>query len=691
MPELEVIVMVFALQVLLMNIVAALLHEEVRDGRLRIRVDSLLGVGPSAGAGAKRPTPGASAGGGARAGPKRPKLGTFARTGADARAGAGAGAGAGADADADADAGASASGARGAVPRPRDGDGGEAPRSTPTYMPAKNTMPRDFDSRPKLQMIAAAQVPSTTWYKTSDAYADIRSQTRDTQLRLLVDDLGLATGPATLHAVVALGKFAFFAYTRADGAHGVVRLGGWQQTCFGHVPFVHGAQETFQAKLREGHDVAERWLVEHSPFVYPYGRREHGNDQELNEEDERKVLPIWTACIIIKVTAGGGEVTLPIVFGGGDFKNEMANTSKPYKFFTLKPDGPRSDKVEESLAPLVACTSPKTGVNREPFSREEDAKIIALQREFGNKWSIIAHALGNRSDKAVQNRWNVALKPAEEQKLAEDGRLENSAAAHPSLPPGVLESGEVAAACPNLQHSKLDPLQQLGRDIDTSNVQLADCKVQRHVLWTDEEDSKLRELVQKHGAKDWRGISLKMGVERDGRSCRSRWLTHLATGVNREPFSRDEDAKIIALQREFGNKWSKIAHALGSNRSDKAVQNRWNNALKPAEEHPSSGDGKKTTRLTGIPKLDDANDAGGRNSQKCTLILTEGDSAKSLAVSGLGVVGRDHYGVFPLRGKLLNVREATHTQVMANAELNYLKQILGLKHGHKYEDTKSLR
>ena len=65
----------------------------------------------------------------------------------------------------------------------------------------------------------------------------------------------------------------------------------------------------------------------------------------------------------------------------------------------------------------------------------------------------------------------------------------------------------------------------------------------------------------------------------------------------------------------------------------------------------------------GIPKLDDANDAGGRNSHECTLILTEGDSAKTLAVSGLGVVGRDHYGVFPLRGKLLNVREASHNQV----------------------------
>lgn len=56
-----------------------------------------------------------------------------------------------------------------------------------------------------------------------------------------------------------------------------------------------------------------------------------------------------------------------------------------------------------------------------------------------------------------------------------------------------------------------------------------------------------------------------------------------------------------------------------------------------------------TFHCTGIPKLDDANDAGGRCSNNCTLILTEGDSAKTLAISGLSVIGRDHYGVFPLR------------------------------------------
>jgi len=44
-------------------------------------------------------------------------------------------------------------------------------------------------------------------------------------------------------------------------------------------------------------------------------------------------------------------------------------------------------------------------------------------------------------------------------------------------------------------------------------------------------------------------------------------------------------------------------------------------------------DGAKKQNISGIPKLDDANEAGGKNSEKCTLILTEGDSAKALAVS----------------------------------------------------------
>ncbi len=58
--------------------------------------------------------------------------------------------------------------------------------------------------------------------------------------------------------------------------------------------------------------------------------------------------------------------------------------------------------------------------------------------------------------------------------------------------------------------------------------------------------------------------------------------------------------------------------------------------------------------------------SGGKNADKCTLILTEGDSAKSTAIAGVSVIGQSRYGVFPLRGKLLNVRDISHKRLMVS-------------------------
>lgn len=90
-------------------------------------------------------------------------------------------------------------------------------------------------------------------------------------------------------------------------------------------------------------------------------------------------------------------------------------------------------------------------------------------------------------------------------------------------------------------------------------------------------------------------------------------------------------------------------------------------------------DGRKTRTVTGIEKLEDANEAGGRQSRQCTLIVCEGDSARTFAVSGLGVVGRDFWGVYPLKGKLLNVRDASTKDILENKEIQELKKILGLR------------
>ncbi|CAH0482695.1 unnamed protein product [Peronospora belbahrii] len=102
----------------------------------------------------------------------------------------------------------------------------------------------------------------------------------------------------------------------------------------------------------------------------------------------------------------------------------------------------------------------------------------------------------------------------------------------------------------------------------------------------------------------------------------------------------------------------------------------------------SSARSKSTS--VNVPKLEDANLAGGPRSSECSLILTEGDSAKALAVAGLAVIGRDQYGVFPLRGKLLNVRDASVAQLGKNAEFAHLCTILGLRMDEKY-DTKEAR
>lgn len=102
-------------------------------------------------------------------------------------------------------------------------------------------------------------------------------------------------------------------------------------------------------------------------------------------------------------------------------------------------------------------------------------------------------------------------------------------------------------------------------------------------------------------------------------------------------------------------------------------------------------DGKKQKTLKDIDKLDDAEDAGGPNSANCRLILTEGDSAKSFALDGLEIIGSKQYGVFPLRGKLLNVRKASVSQLVKNEEFINLKRIMGLKQGVEYKDCKELR
>ena len=112
------------------------------------------------------------------------------------------------------------------------------------------------------------------------------------------------------------------------------------------------------------------------------------------------------------------------------------------------------------------------------------------------------------------------------------------------------------------------------------------------------------------------------------------------------------------------------------------VKGRELNALKKIE---------KKKGFVKIEGLDQANLAGTKNSHQCSLILCEGDSAKTFAVKGIqtgvgGRKGRDYFGIYPLRGKVLNVRNSNVASITKNKEIGDIIKALNLKYGVDYKD-----
>jgi DNA topoisomerase-2 len=95
-------------------------------------------------------------------------------------------------------------------------------------------------------------------------------------------------------------------------------------------------------------------------------------------------------------------------------------------------------------------------------------------------------------------------------------------------------------------------------------------------------------------------------------------------------------------------------------------------------------DGAKTRTIRGIPKLIDANFAGTDKSAQCTIIFCEGDSAKAGIVSGLSKEDRNTIGVYPVKGKFMNVRGEAVKRIAENTEIAEIKRILGLENGRQY-------
>lgn len=160
--------------------------------------------------------------------------------------------------------------------------------------------------------------------------------------------------------------------------------------------------------------------------------------------------------------------------------------------------------------------------------------------------------------------------------------------------------------------------------------------------------------------------------------------------IDNPAFTSQTKEQMTTKASQFGTKCVLGEEFLKKIAKSDAIEKIMDFADRKADKMLAKSDGNKRSRINNA-KLVDANLAGTKRGHECTLILTEGDSAKGLAVSGRAILDPDRIGVFPLRGKMLNVRDASIDQITKNQEVQNIKQFLGLKHKQVYTDTKGLR
>src|SRR3569833_957932 len=174
-----------------------------------------------------------------------------------------------------------------------------------------------------------------------------------------------------------------------------------------------------------------------------------------------------------------------------------------------------------------------------------------------------------------------------------------------------------------------------------------------------------------------KGLSLKLN------HIRNHVFVFINCFIDNPAFNSQTKEQMTTKMSAFGSKCVLSDGFIKKIKATEAINNIIHFAEKKADKMMAKRDGNKRSRISN-DTLVDANLAGAMFGHECTLILTVGDSARGLAVAGRAILDPDRIGVFPLRGKLLNVRAASLAQITKNKEIQNIKQFLGLKHKQTY-------
>ena len=106
--------------------------------------------------------------------------------------------------------------------------------------------------------------------------------------------------------------------------------------------------------------------------------------------------------------------------------------------------------------------------------------------------------------------------------------------------------------------------------------------------WSEEEDNLLTSLVGVHGCK-WKVVAKRING-RNTKQCRERWCNYLDPQLNRGKWTDEEDATMLRMHEEVGNRWAAIAKVLPG-RTDNQVKIRYH-SLSRKDSNPVKSEEK---------------------------------------------------------------------------------------------------
>jgi hypothetical protein len=218
------------------------------------------------------------------------------------------------------------------------------------------------------------------------------------------------------------------------------------------------------------------------------------------------------------------------------------------------------------------------------WTPDEDKMLQdAVEKHGGKNFEAVSLLVPGRTKKQCTNRWYNALDPSVERATGrmdtwttdEDNKLKDAVEKHGEenwSAIAALVPGRTKTQCCSRWHDAVDP------KIDRT--------APRTGRWTTDEDNKLKEAAEKYGGQNW-DAAAEAVPSRSTRQCRDRWRNALDPSVGMAlartgHWTEDEDIKLKDAVEKYGGKnWIAIAKLVPDRRSTQCW-GRWNSFLDPS-------------------------------------------------------------------------------------------------------------